>query len=459
MITVSDAYKTAVNADTRRWLPRIEIYFDGPGVDPVVFDGDDVASISLLEESSADGENPLGLVSSNEIKINLDNSERNFTPTNTTSLYHGKLKPNILIKPYLGLLVAPGTYEYIPLGVFRSGDWQSPSGSVEASVTAYDRLYEIGKLDVPMIAMAANTTIGQLFAILFDALGLAAEEYDVGEALDQPVPLGYIPNGKVLAALQYMTIAGSCSVTTDRYGVINVTSNFVTGSVVPVQTWTDQNQIAEAENPQRYLDCYSAVKVNYKIPRLNPLDTILKIEQLVIPTGGITIANVEFSAGPVAYVEQVRLNGAVNSGVVSVEYGAWTITVAIANAGDQETVELEVIGQDVDFITVPYTAQDSAAIAEFGFKELSIDNRLIQGSQIAQSYATSLLSYVLDPLVNFDLEIRGDPAIEVGDIVQIQDPSDLIGSVDVVPVRITLDFDGGLSASARARKPVPLEVD
>ena len=452
MITVSNAYKTAVNADARRWAPRIEIYFDGPGVDPVVFD--DVANISLLEESSADGENPLGLVSSNEIKINLDNSERNFTPTNTASPYYGKLKPNILIKLYLGLLVAASTYEYIPLGVFRSGDWQSPSSSVEASVVAYDKLYAIGKLDVPMIAMAANTTIGQLFAVLFDALGLTATEYAVGEALDQPVTLGYIPKGKVLAALQYLSIAGSCSVTTDRYGVIKVTSNFVTGSVTPVQTWTDQNQIAEAGNPQRYLDCYSAVKVNYKIPRLNPLDTILKIEQLVIPTGGITIANVEFSAGPVAYVEQVRLNGAVNSGVVSVEYGAWTITVAIANDGTQETVELEVIGQGVDFITVPYTAQDPAAIAEFGFKELSIDNRLIQGSQTAQSYAVSLLSYVVDPLVNFDLEVRGDPAVEVGDIVQIQDPSDLIGSVNVIPTRISLDFDGGLQATVQARKPI-----
>ena len=463
MIEVTNEYKAAVNADQRHWRPKVEVYFDGPEEAPTVFEGDDITGITLLEEAWAESGNPLGLVSANEVAITFANHHRHFMPTNVASPYYGKLKPNLMFKPFLGLEVASGTFEYIPLGVFKNGDWRAPSAKAEATVTAYDRLYELGERDVPMIAMVPDTTIGQLFAILLEALGLSPgdeetePEFVIDPALSQPVRLGYIPHGKVRQALQYLAIAGCANVTADRQGVVRVSSNFTSGD--PVQTWTDDNQIYDAENPQRYLECFSAIKVNSKMPRLDPLETLLQIDRLVIPTGGLTVAGAEFSAGPVARVEQVRLIGAVNSEVASIEYGAWTITVAIANEGPQETVTLEVVGHDVDFVTTPYHVEDVAAIADFGRKELTVNNHLIQDAETAQDYAQALLRYCVDPYVNFLLSTRGDPAVEVVDIVQIQNPTDLMGTVDIVPRRISLDFDGGLSARVEARKPIPLEVE
>lgn len=452
MIPVSDAYKSAINADVRNIKPRVLVYFDGDSQPPAEFNEDTVVDIHLLEETRAESDNPLGLVSANEITISFKNDDRAFTPTNQASPYYGKLRPNTLVRAYLNLETSADVLEYIPLGVFRTGDWSAPSGSVEATVTCYDKLYEIGQKDVPMLPVIADTTIYAIFEMLFQALGLTPSDYEIDISLNQKIALGWLPKGKVRDVIQILAVAGNCTVTADRYARIRVRSNFVSGD--PVAILTDNDQIITAENPQRYLDTYSAVKVNYKLPYLKESASLLKVESLAIPHGGITLQEIEFMTGPVASVDQVRLVGAKNATVGTVQFGAWSITVQITNTGPDETVTLEVTGRAVDMITSIYTAEDSTAITAFGRKELRIDNEMIQSLDVARLYANSLLQYVRDPAVKFHLDIRGDPAIEVGDIVQIQNPTDKIGTVNVVPIRFNLDYDGALSAMMEARKPI-----
>jgi len=448
MITVSSAYETAINASSRYIVPKVEVYFDGDSNPPTIFTGSGLTKIRFLEEASADNGNPLGLVSSNDIELSFDNSSRNFTPTNTAGLYYGKLKPNVLVKPYLGLELPGATYEYIPLGVFRTGDWSSPSGTVEATVTCFDRLYEIGDKDVPMLPVKQNTTVGELFVLLFTALGIT--DFSVDASLNQPIPIDWLPQGNVRNALQTLAVAGNCSVATNRYGYIVVRSNFITGTVV--ETWTDANQIFTAENPQKYLDTYSKVKINYYQPYIKPSASLLKVENLKIPNGGLTLTNISFTTGPVATVDQVILSGAVNSLVDSVEYGAWGITVTITNTSVEETVTLEVTGKAIDSISSSYELQDDTAVASFGEKVFPVENYLIQSLDVAKTYAAELLQYVKDPLANISLSIRGNPAVEVGDVIQIQNDTDKIGTVDFVPTRITLNYDGALDSTVEGRK-------
>jgi len=87
-------------------------------------------------------------------------------------------------------------------------------------------------------------------------------------------------------------------------------------------------------------------------------------------------------------------------------------------------------------------------------KELKINNPLIQDLNTAKSYADALLQWVKDPYVNFSLDLRGNPSLEVGDIIEVQDAVDKIGDVALVPIRITLDYDGALEAKMEARKPI-----
>jgi len=462
MIVTTAAYKTAINADERYIVPRVDVYFDGDTSDPTTFNEASITSIKFLEEAKADSDNPLGAVSANEITIGFDNSNRDFTPTNLVGAYYGKLRPNILVKEYIGVevdswsYVSPGfvvgRYFWIPLGVFRTGDWESPSSSVEATVTCYDNLYAIGNKTVPMLPVKSNTTIYAMFESLFLALGLTTAQYNIDTSLNQSITIGWLPDGKVRAALQALAIAGNCNVTADRYGVIQVKNNFQAGS--SVATWTDTDQIVTAENPQKYLDCYNSIKVNYKLPYVKAEASLLKVENLTVPQGGLTLEEIDFTSKPVAVVSQVKLSGAIHAAVASVQYGANTITVVITNTGVNETVTLEVTGQAVGLINSVLTKEDANLVTTWGRRQLVIDNDLIQSADTALSYAVPLLQYLKDPSVNFSLSIRGDPAIEINDIIEIQDPTDKIGTVDIVPIRINIDYDGALSATVEARKPI-----
>lgn len=452
MIPVSEAYRLAIKSDERRIKPKVLIYFNGDDLPPDEFDETSVVEIHLLEESSAEADNPLGLVSSNELTVSFRNDDRAFTPSNTESPYYGKLRPNVLLKAFLGVEIYPGMYEWIPLGVFRTADWSAPASTVKATVVCYDKLYELGSKEVPMLPVQYETTVGDLFRLLFEALGLTPTDYSIDPRLKQPVRIGWIPKGKVRDALQVLATAGNCTVNTDRYGRIVVRSNFTTGEAQTILS--EDDQLFAVENPQRFLKTFNTVRVNYQLPYLKPETTLLQHDALIVPNGQLTLNEAAFSEGPVAKVNQVRLIGAKNTVVESIRYGAWTITISLYNPGPEETIRLEVLGHSVGLLSSSYTAQDFSAVTEWGVKELTIDNVLIQDPNTAKSYAGALLQLVKDPRGTFNLTLRGDPAVELGDVIQLKDVADKVGVVNVTPLRYTLDYDGALSAKMEARKPI-----
>lgn len=451
MIQVSDNFKTAIDGNDRLFRCEVQVFFDGDDQPPAVFTQDEVTKIQTLEEVKAEGSSPLGLVSSGELTVGFDNSSRAFTPTNPASSYYGKLRPNTLVKARLGIEVTSGVFEYVPLGEYRTGDWTAPSDDVEATVTCQDRLSDIGEKDVPLMQVRENTTIYEMFESIFQALGMAPDEYSIDTSLQQKIKLGWLPKGKVQTALQTLATAGNCSVTADRYGRIRVRSNYAAGE--PVRTLGEDNQLVRINNPLRYQDIYSAVRVNYSIPVVQEPSSVLKVDNLTIPHGGTTLRDMEFS-DPVYSVDQVRLLGAQNSRVTGLEYGTWGINIEIANPGHDETVAIEVVGRIIKTTTSSCTVRDKQAVA----KELTIDNYLIQDQVTARRYAASLLNLLKNPLSKYTATIRGNPALEAGDVVELVSEATKLGTASVMLSRISMTYDGGLEADIDCTlRLVPME--
>lgn len=455
MIRVSNNFKAAINGDERLFGCKVQVFFDGDTQPPVEFTEKNITRIQTLEEVKAEGSNPLGLVSTGELTVSFDNSTRVFTPTNSESPYYGKLRPNTLVKAQLGVEVAPDTFEYVPLGEYRTGDWSAPTDDVVATVTCQDRLSEIREKDVPMMPVRRNTTIYEMFEVLFQAMGMAPDEYDIDTNLQQKIILGWLPKGKVQAALQTLATAGNCSVTADRYGRIKVRSNYATGD--PVAALNESNQLVRINNPLQYRDIYSAVRVNYSMPVIQEPSSVLKVDSLAVPHGGMTLQDLEFS-DPVYSVEQVRLLGAQNSAVTGLEYGAWGISLEIANPGPDETVAIEVVGRVIKTTTSSCTVRDKQAVAQVGDKELTIDNYLIQDQVTARRYAASLLNLLKNPLSKYTATIRGNPALEAGDVVELVSEATKLGTASVMLSRISMTYDGGLEADIDCTlRLVPME--
>lgn len=455
MIVVSNNFKTAIDGDERLFKCKVQVFFDGDAQPPVEFTEKSVTKIQTLEEVQSEGDNPLGLVSSGELTVSFDNSTREFTPTNSGSPYYGKLRPNTLVKAQLGIEVTPGVFEYVPLGEFRTGDWTAPSDNVEATVTCQDRLSDIGEKNIPMMPVQRNTTIYGMFESLFQALGMAPDEYSIDTSLQQKIKLGWLPKGKVQTGLQTLATAGNCSVTADRYGRIRVRSNFAPGD--PVAILDEGSQLINVDNPLQYQDTYSAVRVNYSIPVVQEPSSVLKVDNLTIPHGGTTLRDLEFS-DPVYSVDQVKLLGAQSSLVAGLEYGTWGINIKIANPGHDETVAIEVVGRVIKTTTSSCTVRDKQAVAQVGDKELTIDNYLIQDQVTARRYAASLLNLLKNPLSKYTATIRGNPALEAGDVVELVSEATKLGTATVMLSRISMTYDGGLEADIDCTlRLVPME--
>lgn len=451
MITTTSYYKTAIKAASRNEKPKVEIYFDGEGSSPTILGSDNIAGISFLNETQAEGETPLGAVSSDEIVITLRNDENQFLADNVSSPYYGKLNPNVKIEPYYGLQVTDASgntsFEWISLGEYWSTEWDADSGEPFATVICHDFLFKTGEKEIPLIPTMQNITRYQMWETLFQAIGLASDNYTIDATLsNDTVLIAFFPKGKVRNAMTKMAEAFNCNVTMSRDGKITVTSNSTLSA--SVLTMQDTDLIFDSNMPQNFENVYSEVNVRYSQFTLNPLQSVLKLEGVSIPASGVTLSNIEFTSSPVAFVGYIRINNAVHVSIGDVSIGTWGVSMQIDNSASANlTVDIEVFGHPMDVIQDEIEVQDAIAYGKVGSKKKYLDNYLVQTNAAATAYGNRILALVSDETAYVELNTRGDPSLELNDVITAIDATNGLPSTDIVPIRYNYNYDGGLGCA------------
>ena len=501
-------------------------------------------------------------------------------------------KPGLKMRPFVQITDADQAHDEVALGTFWCGEWDTPTNSLEARTTGYDRLMSILTVDTPQIPVMINTTIGQMFARLFRALGLDWTEYIISPALSQSIKVGWFPRDKVGQSLQLLAEAGNCYINVNRNNQIVVMPNTKAGQ--PSKLYTENDSIFSVNNPQKFLDIYTAVKVVYRLPYLkDPDNTLIRVDNIMIPPGTTTLDRIDFKPDdtPIMQVDWVYLYGdynlpeiynlylgdstggtfklgkvvipeedfvqssvaeitfqgintvtgegegsytppeediiwsssiaydidaeslqgileslygfssinvskhnevftitfplnegknylrsdfsgltgetdpyllvnqeyvpPMNSKIINggISYGATDITLTIENSGNTtEYINIEVKGVGTGFHNSHRVALKEDLIAEYGHKELPLDNPLIQDRSLAQSYSEFILEYVSDPLNRFELDLRGDPTLEVGSIVAISSLVDEIDYTRIVAKTIRSTYIPGYRSNVSSRR-------
>lgn len=407
----------------------------------VVFEGASIVDLKLLEEISSDTSNPIGSVSANECSLSLINLDNKFTARNSQSPFYNILLANLKFHPYIGVEVATNVYEYVPLGVFASGDWTAPSAGVEVQVTGNDRLYNLMSKPVPEIPLALDTTIGALFATLFNTMGIL--NYYVDPALTQPLAFGWVPVGKLGETLQALAKAGNCFVFVSKLDVITVKA--LNNTLLPVATFMEDT-VMTIDNPQLSRNAYTSVSVNCSIPTVQKAEIIAELTGITIPAGETIFNNVTFKDGPAYKVSHVILVGNNDARLVDFSWSPWSITLKlIATVAD--VVSIIVYGHRI----MGTAATVTQAINTADGVTLSVDSELIQTPALAATYANVLASSLQDPLSSISSTVRGNPAVELLDVVTISNAAGKFPSVNAIVLSSTLTFDGGLEAELRAK--------
>jgi len=114
------------------------------------FESDEIMFMNILEEfESSEGTLPVGNISCNEMDLTLQNITDRFFTGNTASNIHNLVKRNRKIEPFLGFQYKNGTKEFIPKGLFWSGDWSVSDNGTGAQTTARDRFELFRKTKFP----------------------------------------------------------------------------------------------------------------------------------------------------------------------------------------------------------------------------------------------------------------------------------------------------------------------
>jgi hypothetical protein len=210
----------------------------------------------------------------------------------------------------------------------------------------------------------------------------------------------------------------------------------------------EQTQIINVDCPQKYSKVYSALVLKYKHPAIQNSTQLLSIDDIIIPIGITKFTNLEFSEGPVIWTSLISLKGATNCRIRNVAVGTWGITIEIENTSTSSQVgNLEVYGCSIGCTTSEYYTENPILLSQVDTKTLIVDTYLHQNEQFIAEYAQLLLQLVSDPTAEVTLDVRGNPLLELGDTITIDAPIAKLNNVDIVPVRYTYKFDGGLEGA------------
>jgi hypothetical protein len=159
---------------------------------------------------------------------------------------------------------------------------------------------------------------------------------------------------------------------------------------------------------------------------------------------------IDFTSGPVIAITHIKLLGRQNADIVSFVNNSWSVALTLSNAGTAEVVDIAIYGKVIT-TTPTKVIKTDPAVDPAQTRTFVVDSPLIQTIPQAETYATSLLGYAKNSLLDVPLSYRGDPSLELLDVVTVDDATDALPSIDVLLLSHSLTFDGGLEAAMETK--------
>lgn len=437
------------------------------------YEGEDIISISLIEEKETGAGLPVGHISSNEITLKLNNISRKFDVGNKQSPVYQLLKPNRRIRAWLGVKHDNEEMEWVPLGLFWSGEWKANEAEVSAEISGRDRLELLRKNKFSTSKVQQNKSIYDLAENILQDAGLTAEQYWIDEELqDFTIPYAFFDEQEHREALRKIAEACLGQVYCDREGVIRIEGPSYMENLLAGETGTyylkgtfpaeiDGIIKAYGIGPDDYFRKDNPPKTdgvaNYIEVETQPLtveaekEVYRSNEPVTIGAGETKTLTVYFNETPCIEATASLADEPVGCTIQDAKYYAWgaDITVYSPNSGTFtlviEAKPLKVINKE------KVIAKDEASIAENGVLTYTFpSNPLVQTAAMAQDIADRLLNMFKDPRRDLELEWRGNPALLLGDLVIVPDYKDERGYFYIV--KNELDFSGALRARLSGRR-------
>lgn len=434
-----------------------------------VYEDDVIKSFSITEEREIrDATNPIGNISSNEISIELQNIKIGdlidpFFPGNSASLYSSLLKPNRRIIAELGFEFPDGNYKLIPMGTFWSGDFTIKDTSPTMTFTGRDRLEKLRKAIYDDNELDYNKT----FYSLIEDICLSARskiqqlsyEND-SDLISLIIPISYIDRKNYFDAIKGVMAACGGQAYMSRLDILKIESsarsNDYTGSP---DLFIPKSEYFTKDQPSHYEDIINKLEIETQPLTLGTAGTSLYSSSSAIDlpaSATLDPMELKYSSFPATAIV-ISLSGTGCTPTYTAEYLSWGCILTVSNAAATTgTFTISITG-------TPYIikgtniidSKDDTSIEYYGEKSYRLPiNPLIQRDDIAQDIADDLISFYADPRNDLNLTWRGNPALELGDIIVV--PEYQRGVIDNKArfkiYKLQTNYDGTLKQTISARR-------
>jgi len=342
--------------------------------------------------------------------------------------------------------------EFVPLGTFWSIDWDSPDDTLEATVTARDRMELLRKSTFQTSQVLQNKSLYELAEIVLQDAGLNSSEYVIDTNLQSiVVPYAWFNPISHREALRRIAEAGLAAAFQNRDGKIQIESFLISGDE-PVLEITEDDYFPPLRAPSRQDQVANEIIVDTQ--PLRPASAAEEVyrsnEPITIPASSTKTVTAFYNSPPVIDAAASLDSPPAGVSITGTTYYGWGASVKIqnTNATDKQ-VTLVIQGK-------PLTVQgkervivrDEASITENGVLTFEFPaNPLVQTLAQAQAIADTLLASVKEPRRDIEVDWRGNPALLLGDRVTVK-------GKDYHVIRQELEWTGALSARLTGRRVV-----
>lgn len=437
MAVSSDA---SYNASSRTIYHKVDIYLDGDSADPLSVTRDNyMVTTSLLEEATS-GDTPFDGVSSNEITVNLNNTDSIFTPTNTGSAYYGKMKRGVKIVPYFRTSESD---DWGQIGTFYVTDWSASPTSSVAVVTADDKLYNIFGQDAVDMQVTSDTLVSDFYASFF-ALFSVVPVIDATITASLAKAFNELGNKEFLSAL---STAFFCICNCAHDGVVTI-KELSTPQELRA-TITDADQVKTIDVKLSISSDYDSAYLKYYVPQESAEESVLNINEISLGSEDSSLTYTLDNA-PLIRLKSISFsNNSVLLTFVSMAATSKTITIVLSDIPDDTTTSLNVNGV--------YLEKISYEIGSQGENPLSVDNVYIQDTQSALDYKDIMDRFTASVTPVIQATIKGNPNLQIGDKIRLISARYGVDFTGII-MKQQFDYDGGLSCDITLLNSALVEV-
>lgn len=391
-------------------------------------------------------------VQSAVLDFTLNNYDGYYNFYNSTSPLAEYIVPGRPIRAYLGF--KEGGLTPVFIGLTEGVPTYSGLHNTKAQFTAMDFLSAIGEMSLRNMVMMRDARTDEVISVILQQFGLAPYMYNLAEGTNV-IPFVYFESGKNAGnALRELVQAENGAMWIDEQGVIRfeprtaqvgkesvmvfnpdniveITPNQTSSIVNRVYVEADVRKVMEfqpfyvMDNENGYTQ--SADEDSFRVKANGSTTIWLSFED---PVWSATTNPVQNGPETDSNFTAVDLSGDTVRGGITVEGTLFATSMKLnftnTNNFPVSIDTLQIWGEPAKVVgdspSIKYTAEDEDSIERFGVHELRVtDNTCFGNQQNIDLFANDVLSAYAGFAPVLELQVKGDPSLQLQDIITIED--------------------------------------